>query len=182
MSPPPPHNERLWRKTYSTLFCRLISFKYSTRKFGERSNIVNLYRLWQFAAEIYFANFGKFHSCKNFEIASKLGLLAFKDLAALAPPPKPLHNELHWVKLQIAKLCKPSRLWQRQIALYSPCCRRRRLSSRFVPINSTSMRPPDQTRWDPPDFTMPYIALQNTTVCNQICKTKLGVVEWGSKW
>ena len=29
---------------------------------------------------------------------------------------------------------------------------------------------------------MPYIALQNTTVCNQICKTKLGVVEWGSKW
>ena len=30
----------------------------------------------------------------NFEIASKLGLLAFKDLAALAPPPKPLHNEL----------------------------------------------------------------------------------------
>ena len=44
----------------------------------------------------------------------------------------------------IAKLCHS--IFQRQIALYSPCRRRRRSSSRFVTINSTSIEPSMKVR------------------------------------
>ena len=45
--------------------------------------------------------------------------------------------------IYIAKLCQS--IFQRQIALYSPCCRRRS-SSRFVTINSTSIKPSMKVR------------------------------------
>ena len=61
--------------------------KYSTRKFGESGNIVNLYdSLPQKFTFLILRNFipAKMEFA-NFEIASKLALLAFKDLAAVAP-------------------------------------------------------------------------------------------------
>ena len=68
---------------------------------------MNLYRLWYDSLPQKFTLLilRNFIPAKiefpNFEIASKLALLAFKDLAALAEPPKPLHSRLHRIKLQI---------------------------------------------------------------------------------
>ena len=94
------------------LFYHLISFKYSTRKFGASSNIVNFYRLWydslpQKFTLLILRNFipAKMEFA-NFEIASKLALLAFKDLAAL-PPTKITAALLllpTYIKLQFAQL------------------------------------------------------------------------------
>ena len=76
------------------------------------------------------------------EVPLEPAALASKDNQACGGSPPPPLSSLHRLKL-IAKLCNS--IFQRQIALYSPCCRRLS-SSRFVTINSTSIKPSIKVR------------------------------------